>query len=334
MCIRDRVLQELLLVKACGVFSRSMYLIRGQNNINLFKKRHPNVSMSATIGNFDGLHLGHQAILKNLKEEARQLDTSTLVFFTEPHAAEYFSNKGLIATKSPPRLCPWREKFRLLNNFGIEYACFLKFNSSLKSMEPKVFIKDILEAEKSKINDELATRMGLPDLKSLKEAIKNQIEINYKATARNRIKRDLLDKLSKEYSFDVPKTMLENENKVIWDRFEQDRKEGVIDEIDKGKKDSVLKKEYSEIAERRVRLGLLMAEIGDVNKIIVTEDEIKTAVMQEARKYPGEENKVIEFYQKNPEAANAVKAPLFEEKVVDHIISKCCLLYTSDAADE
>ena len=97
------------------------------------------------------------------------------------------------------------------------------------------------------------------------------------------------------------------------------------DEIDKGKKDSVLKKEYSEIAERRVRLGLLMAEIGDVNKIIVTEDEIKTAVMQEARKYPGEENKVIEFYQKNPEAANAVKAPLFEEKVVDHIISKCSI---------
>ena len=134
------------MVKACGVFSRSMYLIRGQNNINLFKKRHPNISMSATIGNFDGLHLGHQAILQNLKEEARQLDTSTLVFFTEPHAAEYFSNKGLIATKSPPRLCPWREKFRLLNNFGIEYACFLKFNSSLKSMEPKVFIKDILEA--------------------------------------------------------------------------------------------------------------------------------------------------------------------------------------------
>jgi trigger factor len=68
-----------------------------------------------------------------------------------------------------------------------------------------------------------------------------------------------------------------------------------------------------------------MAEIGDVNKITVTEDEIKTAVMQEARKYPGEENKVIEFYQKNPEAANAVRAPLFEEKVVDHIISKCTI---------
>tara|TARA_B110000008_G_scaffold20971_1_gene19342 strand:- start:405 stop:1289 length:885 start_codon:yes stop_codon:yes gene_type:complete len=101
--------------------------------------------MSATIGNFDGLHLGHQAILNNLKEEAKNLGTSTLVFFTEPHAAEYFSAKGISNTESPPRLCPWREKFRLLNDYGIDYACFLKFNSSLKSMTPENFIKDILE---------------------------------------------------------------------------------------------------------------------------------------------------------------------------------------------
>jgi riboflavin kinase/FMN adenylyltransferase len=101
--------------------------------------------MSATIGNFDGLHLGHQAILNNLKEEAKSIGTSTLVFFTEPHAAEYFSAKGISNTESPPRLCPWREKFRLLNDYGIDYACFLKFNSSLKSMTPENFIKDILE---------------------------------------------------------------------------------------------------------------------------------------------------------------------------------------------
>ena len=122
-----------------------MYLIRGQRNISLFKKRYPNTYMSATIGNFDGLHLGHQAILNNLKEEAKSIGTSTLVFFTEPHAAEYFSAKGISNTESPPRLCPWREKFRLLNDYGIDYACFLKFNSSLKSMTPENFIKDILE---------------------------------------------------------------------------------------------------------------------------------------------------------------------------------------------
>ena len=207
-------------------------------------------------------------------------------------------------------------------NFPENYQ---KAEFSGKPAKFEVIIKDILEAEKAKINDELASRMGLPDLKALKEAIKSQIEINYKNTSRNRIKRDLLDKLSKQYSFEIPKSMLENENKVIWDRFLEDKKAGVIDAADKGKKDSVLKKEYSEIAERRVRLGLLLAEIGDENKITVTDDEIKNAVMQEARKYPGEENKVIEFYQKNPEAANAVRAPIFEEKVVDHIISKCTI---------
>ena len=216
-------------------------------------------------------------------------------------------------------------------NFPENYQ---KAELSGKPAKFEVIIKDILEADKAKINDELASRMGLPDLNALKEAIKSQIGINYKNTSRNRIKRDLLDKLSKQYTFEVPKSMLENENKVIWDRFQEDKKAGVLDEADKGKSDAVLKKEYNEIAERRVRLGLLLAEIGDMNKITVTDDEIKNAVMQEARKYPGEENKVIEFYQKNPEASNAVRAPIFEEKVVDHIISKCTIKEIKVSADK
>ncbi len=199
---------------------------------------------------------------------------------------------------------------------------YQKAEFSEKDAVFEVKIKDILEAQKAKIDEELAKKLGLPDLKTLKEAVRSQIEMNYKTTSRNRIKRDLLDVLSKKYVFEVPKTMLENENKVIWDRFEQDRKAGVLDEADKGKKDATLKKEYMEIAERRVRLGLLMSEIGEQNKITVNEEEIKSAVMQEARRYPGEENKVLEFYKKNPEAANAIRAPIFEEKVVDYIISK------------
>ena len=180
---------------------------------------------------------------------------------------------------------------------------------------------------------EMDEKANLVDYKIAKTVIHSDVRFTYQ-TAQDVIDNKkgefsvellLLDKLSKQYSFEIPKSMLENENKVIWDRFLEDKKAGVIDAADKGKKDSVLKKEYSEIAERRVRLGLLLAEIGDENKITVTDDEIKNAVMQEARKYPGEENKVIEFYQKNPEAANAVRAPIFEEKVVDHIINKCTI---------
>ena len=210
---------------------------------------------------------------------------------------------------------------------------YQKAEFSEKDAVFEVKVKNILEPEKTKINEDLAKKMGLPDLKTLKEAVKSQIEMNYKTTSRNKIKRSLLDVLSKKYNFEVPKTMLENENKVIWDRFEQDRKAGVVDEIDKGKKDSVLKKEYNEIAERRVRLGLLMSEIGEKNKITVSEDEIKNAVMQEARRYPGEENKVLEFYKKNPEAANAIRAPIFEEKVVDYIISQCSIKDIKVTAD-
>ena len=97
---------------------------------------------------------------------------------------------------------------------------------------------------------------------------------------------------------------------------------GLIDDQDKGKKESELKKEYLEIAERRVRLGLLMQEIGNTNKISVNEEEIKKVILQEAKKYPGEENKVLDFYKKNPEALNAIRGPIFEEKVVDLILKE------------
>ena len=180
-----------------------------------------------------------------------------------------------------------------------------------------------MTSKQTEIDENLAKNMGFPDLKTLKSSIKKQIESNYNKTSRNRVKRDLLDILSNQYNFEVPKTMLENENKIIWERFEQDRKAGVMDELDKGKKDVELKKEYKMIAKRRVRLGLLMQEIGSNNNITVTEDEVKNVITQEAKRYPGEENKVVEFYKKTPEALNAVRGPIYEDKVVDYIIKNC-----------
>ena len=184
----------------------------------------------------------------------------------------------------------------------------------------EVVIKNIMVSKKTSINEDLAKNMGFPDLRTLKESIKKQIEANYAKTSRNRMKRDLLDILSKQYNFDIPKSMAENENKIIWERFEQDRKAGLLDDQDKGKTDSQLKKEYRLIAERRVRLGLLMQEVGSKNNISVDEDEVKNVIMQEARRYPGEEKKVLEFYKKNPEALNAVRGPIYEDKVIDFII--------------
>jgi len=120
-----------------------MYLIRGIGNIETFNKKFPNQSMSGTIGNFDGLHLGHQAILNQVKDKAKESSSTSLVFFTEPHASEYFAAKDL-NSRPPPRICPWREKVKQLKNFGIEFAFFLQFNKSLKTMTPQSFLDEVL----------------------------------------------------------------------------------------------------------------------------------------------------------------------------------------------
>ena len=121
-----------------------MYLIRGQYNLNLFTKRHPALRLCGTIGNFDGFHLGHQSILKKIKSDAVDLNAKTIVFITEPHAAEYFAEKS-DPDKIPPRILPWIDKVKLLNDFGIDYVFILKFDKNLRAMSPESFIEDILD---------------------------------------------------------------------------------------------------------------------------------------------------------------------------------------------
>ena len=123
-----------------------MYLIRGQHNLELFKSRYPNIKLCGTIGNFDGLHIGHQAILKKIKNNSEKFNAKTIVFFTEPHAAEYFAKIRDINADTPPRISPWREKVKLLEKNEIDFAFFLKFNDSLRTMSPENFISEILES--------------------------------------------------------------------------------------------------------------------------------------------------------------------------------------------
>ena len=123
-----------------------MYLIRGQHNLDLFNSRYKDVRLSGTIGNFDGLHLGHQAILKKIKKNSETFDSKTIVFFTEPHASEYFATIKKTNNKTPPRICSWREKFKHLEKNDIDFAFFLKFNNSLRTMSPEDFISKILDS--------------------------------------------------------------------------------------------------------------------------------------------------------------------------------------------
>jgi len=121
-----------------------MYLIRGTNNIELFRSNFPEISTVATIGNFDGLHLGHQQILKTMQEEADIHGLKRLIIFTEPHAQEFFSEAAGLETSKPPRIFPWQEKVRKMREFGVEFAFFLKFNNQLRSMTPEDFLNIIL----------------------------------------------------------------------------------------------------------------------------------------------------------------------------------------------
>jgi trigger factor len=170
------------------------------------------------------------------------------------------------------------------------------------------------------VDDELAKKLGFEAIDRVRELIGQQMQREYDHLSRARLKRQLLDELAKRVDFPIPEGMLEAEFSQIWQRLEADRKEDKLDEDDKAKDEETLKAEYRGIAARRVRLGLLLAEIGRVNGIVVGADEMTRAMRAEAGRYPGQEAAVIEFFRKNPQAAEGLRGPIFEEKVIDFIL--------------
>jgi len=201
--------------------------------------------------------------------------------------------------------------------FPAEYA-----NDKLAGKEAafEVDVKEIREPAPVPIDDELAKVVGLDDLAALKSAVKESIERDYASLTRGRLKRALLDALADGHDFEVPPGMADLEFETIWKQIEEQRKSGHLDEEDAAKSEDQLKSEYRGIAERRVRLGLLLSEIGRRNNIEVSKDEITRAIVAEAQNFPGREREVFEFYEHNAEAMANLRAPVFEEKVVDFIL--------------
>jgi trigger factor len=190
-----------------------------------------------------------------------------------------------------------------------------------KDAEFAVDVQSVKALKDASIDDELATELGLESLEALKKAIREQLEREYGGVARQRLKRSLLDQLAAKHDFPVPAGMVDLEFESIWKQFQEAReanKDEVADEA--GKSEDELKSDYRVIAERRVRLGLLLSEVGRSNAITVTQEEVNRALGEEARRHPGYEKQVIEFYRKNPEALANLRAPLFEDKVVDFIV--------------
>jgi trigger factor len=170
------------------------------------------------------------------------------------------------------------------------------------------------------IDEEFAKTMGLESVDDLKNAVREQLERDYASVSRSRIKRDLLDKLSEVQHFELPAGMVEREFESIWHQVEHAKEHGELDEDDQGVSEEELKERYRKIAERRVRLGLLLSDVGRRNNLTVTQDDLSRAIGDQARRFPGQEQQVLEFYQRNPAATQELQAPIFEDKVVDFVL--------------
>jgi trigger factor len=198
----------------------------------------------------------------------------------------------------------------LAPNLAGKPASFLVTATDIQSPDPVV------------IDEALAKAFGMESLDALRAAVKAQLQREMDAQSRRKLKKTLLDALDTRYTFDLPPTLVEQEFTNVWSQVEADMKEAKKTFADEGTTEEAARADYLKIAERRVRLGLVLAEIGDSAKIQISDDEVTQALIERARQYPGQEKQVWEFYRKNPQALAELRAPIFEEKVVDHLLAQ------------
>ena len=189
-----------------------------------------------------------------------------------------------------------------------------------KDAEFDIVVKEIQAPGELVLDDDFATKLGIESLDKLKEVIKDQIVSQYGSLTRQRVKRQLLDKMDELHKFDVPPTLAEQEFENIWKQVTAEMNEAGKTFEDEDTTEDEAKAEYTAIAERRVRLGLVLSEIGEKNEIKVSDEDVQRGIMQRAQQFPGQERQVFEYYTQNAEALASIRAPIFEEKVVDYLL--------------
>jgi trigger factor len=198
----------------------------------------------------------------------------------------------------------------------------------------EVDVTEVRTAAAVEVSDEFAKSIGAEDLAALKSMIREQIGSEYQQVTRGRLKRDLLDALADMVDFEVPPGLLEHEFNDIWRQIEDAKSRDALDEEDKGKSEDELKEHYRGVAQRRIRLGLLLAEVGRANNLTVTQDDLNRAIAEQARRFPGQEAQVMQFYQQNHQAMHELQAPIFEEKVVDYMLELAQVTERTVTAEE
>ncbi|VVB44232.1 Trigger factor [Beijerinckiaceae bacterium RH AL1] len=197
-----------------------------------------------------------------------------------------------------------------------------------------VKLKEIAAPQELALDDAFAKNFGLGSFDKLKESIRDNIARDYGQASRAKWKKTLLDTLDKRYGFELPQGLVDQEFDAVWRQVQAEKARGGMDAEDAGKSEDDLKAEYRAIAERRVRLGLVLAEIGKDANVQVTQEEMNQALMERVRQFPGEEKQVFDYFRQNPQAMAQIQAPLFEEKVVDHIVSKAKVTERKVSKDE
>ena len=195
-------------------------------------------------------------------------------------------------------------------------------NLAGKDAEFTTTVKEVRAPVESKIDDAMAERLGIESLDKLKELLKTNLESQYAGASRFKLKRALLDVLDERHDFPLPPKMVEAEFAAIWQQVQQDKERGGLPPEDSEKSDDQLQTEYRKIAERRVRLGLVLAEIGRANEVQVTEQELLEAMRAEAMRYGQQAQQIFDMFRQNPNMQAQLRAPIFEDKVVDLIVDK------------
>ena len=189
-----------------------------------------------------------------------------------------------------------------------------------KDIKVEIDILEVRVPQKKVLDDNFAKTMGAVNLNDFKEKLKKQMQGELDNVSKMVIKKDLIGELDKIHKINLPQGLVNYEFDNIWKQFNDDKSKGIIDESDKNKKEEELKKEYRSIAERRVKVGLILAKIGEDNKISVSEDDLKKAIGEEILRQPDAKDQIIKFYSENSQALASLKAPIFEQKVVNYIL--------------
>jgi trigger factor len=180
-----------------------------------------------------------------------------------------------------------------------------------------VTVKEVAKPLEAKADDEFATTLGLESFAKLEEAVRGQLQKELDGVSRNKLKKSLLDALDEKHAFEMPPTLLESEFEGIWRNVTKQIEESKSSFEAQGTTEEKAREDYRKLSERRVRLGLVLSEIGNQNQIRISDDELRRAVFERARQFPGQEREVVEFYRKNPNAMNELRAPVYEEKVIN-----------------